>query len=59
VIRAEIVKEWLESLTGIPSIEAKAELQARIQKAIKLETSRLPPEPNFWQITLDRFESNA
>jgi hypothetical protein len=36
VIRAEIVKEWLESLTGVPSIEAKAELQARIQKAIKL-----------------------
>nr|AGJ98060.1 LAGLIDADG endonuclease [Glomus sp. DAOM 240422] len=35
VIRAEIVKEWLESLTGVPSIEAKAELRARIQKAKK------------------------
>jgi hypothetical protein len=37
VIRAEIVKEWLESLTGVPSIEAKAELQARILKAIRIE----------------------
>jgi hypothetical protein len=26
VIRAEIVKEWLESLTGVPSIEAKVAL---------------------------------
>jgi hypothetical protein len=52
VIRAEIVKEWLESLTGVPSIEAKAELQARIQKAKKLEIAALPPESNFWQMTL-------
>jgi len=35
-IRAEVIIEWLESLSGVPSIEAKAELQARIRKAIKI-----------------------
>lgn len=31
-IRTEIIIEWLKTLTDIPSIEAKAELQAKIKK---------------------------
>jgi len=56
VIRAEIVKEWLESLTGVPSIRALRQSYKLESKKLK-QFEALPPEPNFWQMIINRLRA--